>query len=310
MGDFGYIADGNDDAGEALNFRPYRKKLYGYSPARTLNLRRLGGNADADHLDNVLVIWTATNPEEPRGRYITGWYKNARVYREEVKRRPDAQRPSILAEASARNCQLVPADQRTFWIPRMKKGWPGIHSAFYASAKLSDENLQQIIAYVDGEPSTGFYDLFHEGHDKERPESGGNRGRKPVDQAAKSAVERAAVDHVISYYKAQKWDVDPVEQDNRGWDLEVTNGGRKLLVEVKGRDGVGGVEFSPNEYKKMHLPKYRMNYRVAVVWHSRSDEPVLMIFDWRPKSETWVAEDGTVLTIRPETGGVGSIKQP
>lgn len=79
LGAFGYIRDGNEDAGEALNFRAFRHRYYGYAPHYRFDLRRLGGAADDKYVDGVLVIWTATDPAQG-GRYVVGWYRNARVY--------------------------------------------------------------------------------------------------------------------------------------------------------------------------------------------------------------------------------------
>jgi hypothetical protein len=310
LGDFGYIKAGNEDSGEALNFKSYRGRLYGYAPAHAINLSRLGGSADDEYLDGILVIWTATEPVS-KGRYIVGWYRNAKVYANITERRPDNLRPGIVAEARVRDTHLVPVDERTFWLPRMKKGWPGQYSAFYASDTLSDEYLTVVRSYVDGQPSIGFYDLFNgaeTGQGQTHP--GNGRGHPPVDAAKNAEVEKAAVDLVTAHYVAHGWAVQSVETDNAGWDLEATQGGRKLLIEVKGRDGQGSVELTPNEYAAMTNRKLRMSYRLAVAWNARSATPRLIIFEYLPASKTWVSPCSVVLEIEEKIGAVVSLTPP
>jgi hypothetical protein len=42
QGKFGYIKDGNEDMGDALNFRDYRGRCFGYAPHHMIDLRPLG----------------------------------------------------------------------------------------------------------------------------------------------------------------------------------------------------------------------------------------------------------------------------
>ena len=128
VGSFGYLKEGNENAGEALNFRAYKGRCYGYAPHHTMKLARLGGAPDDEYVDHVLVIWTGTDPAQG-GRYMVGWYRDARVYSHLQDVRPDNDRPAIIAEAAASNCHLVPVDERTFFIPNIVKGWPGISPA-------------------------------------------------------------------------------------------------------------------------------------------------------------------------------------
>ncbi len=106
QGTFGYILDGNDDAGEALNFKRFNGRCFGYAPARTINMNRLGGDADDDHVDGVLVVWTATAPDRS-GRFVVGWYKNARVFAEMSNVRPH-KISWVVCEAAAVDCHMVP----------------------------------------------------------------------------------------------------------------------------------------------------------------------------------------------------------
>ena len=306
VGKFGFMREGNRNSGEALNFRPYRGRCYGYAPHHSMNLEKLGAHLGAEHVDRILVIWTATDPARG-GSYIVGWYRNARVYSELVDLRPDRKRPEIIAEAAARDCHVVPVDERTFFVPRMVKGWPGIANAFYATETLSSADLDKVLAYAEGKKSIGFYGGTKvtgagDGH------RGSGRGRPPVDPARNAEVERAAVDVVIQHYASQKWHVDSVEKENRGWDLTISRGGRELLVEVKGRDGEGAVELTPNEYRAMGSAKIRMSYRLAVVWNARAKEPRLTVFQYAPASNRWVSSGGAELILEEKVAAIASFR--
>jgi hypothetical protein len=155
LGAFGYIADGNEDPGETLNFKPFRGRCHGYAPHAGLNLARLGAERDAAHADGVLVVFTATNPDGS-GRYVVGWYRDARVYPGLTPARPSKHRPDVLCSAKAEGCHLVNVDDRTFFVPSMETGWPGVASAFYANEHLGPKDVRKLLAYVGGKRSKGF----------------------------------------------------------------------------------------------------------------------------------------------------------
>jgi hypothetical protein len=300
LGKFGYINDGNDDMGEATNFRNYGGSCFGYAPHHEINLQRLGGTAEADHVKGVLVIWTATNPDGS-GRYIVGWYKNATVFSGLRNLRPDAARPAILTKALRADCHLVPVDKRTFFIPRLVKGWPGVASAFYASESLSSADIEKLMAYIAGSKSAGFYD----GAKPTAPGKGGN-GWPSIDPIQRAKIEKAAVATTRAHYEALGWAVESVEKDNFGWDLNVSFGARLLLVEVKGRGGEGSVELTPNEYLAMTDKKLRMAYRLAVVFSALSASPKLKIFEYAPGQKNWVSDNGEILKMRLMTSAIAS----
>ncbi len=299
QGKFGYIEDGNVDMGETLNFQDHQGRCFGYAPLQVIDLRRLGAPQDSDHLDGILVIWTATNPDGS-GRYVVGWYKNARIYSERQKRGPDEGTPGIVAEAAAADSHLVPMDERTFFVPSMTRGWPGLASAFYASETLSPADVDRLLAYVGGKPSTGFYS----GPKRKPPVNGGGWPRQDPGERAK--IEKAASATVQAHFEAQGWDVERVEEENLGWDLNVTCGGRLLIVEVKGRSGEGSVELTANEYRAMSDEKLRMSYRLAIVFDALSGYPRLTIFEYAPGGKVWVSDGGDTLSLRPMTSAIAS----
>ncbi len=301
LGKFGYIVEeGGEATGETLNFRPYRNYCYGYAPHSNINLSRLGAAHGADHVDNILVIWTATDPAAG-GRYIVGWYKKARLYAEMDNRRPSRRRPEAIARASFDDCHLVAESQRTFYVPSMVKGWPGQRSAFYASDTLSQNDLDEVVAYVEGKPSDGFLADETDGAERSAKRGRGNRNQDPETRAL---VEDAAVKLVTAHYRDMGWAVTSVEHENNGWDLNVSRSRRVLRVEVKGLAGEGGVELTPGEYKAMLADATRMSYRLAVVWNTLSAQPKLTIFEYMPSSKTWLSSDGQALRIKEMTGAV------
>lgn len=70
---------------EAYNFLNISGTLYGYfqphmKPPYEINLGRIEQGFVDDKIDNVLVIWFATNPIK-RGQVVIGWYNHATVFR-------------------------------------------------------------------------------------------------------------------------------------------------------------------------------------------------------------------------------------
>ena len=69
----------NNDACESFNFYPYNHYCLGYvrAPGERLNLARVEDVPDdVDKIDDVTVIWVATNDT---GRHIVGWYEHAEM---------------------------------------------------------------------------------------------------------------------------------------------------------------------------------------------------------------------------------------
>lgn len=289
LGSFGYIRAGATDTGEVLNFKPYRGRCYGYAPVRALDLKRLGGVTGAASLDGVLVVWTATDPDGT-GRYVVGWYRDARVYAKPVHDRPDPTRPDILAVAAAADVHLIPVDARTFFIPARERGWPGVASAFYAGANLSAAQIDRLLAYVGGEPSAGFApDAL--------PPASGVGGPRNTDPDERTRVWKAAVACATRHYEGLGWRVENVETQNLGWDLTVHLGTKVLRVEVKGRKDRGAVEISVNEFRAMNNVKLRLSCRLAIVFEALSESPTLTIFAYAPGRKVWLSEEGEVLTL-------------
>ena len=122
QGKFGYIRDGNVDMGESMNFKDHGR-CFGYAPHHGVNLRRLGAAPGAeDFMDGVLVVWTAGNPDGS-GRYVVGWYENARVYVESQEDQ-EKSRYGFIAEAAVNDCRLLPVDKGRSSYQAWFKGGP------------------------------------------------------------------------------------------------------------------------------------------------------------------------------------------
>jgi hypothetical protein len=287
QGKFGYIRERKGTPAETRNFRPRRGQYYGYAAQATLDLDRLEAEPDADHRDGVCVIWTATNPDGS-GRYIVGWYRNARVYA--ARKEPRHLSFPVVAEAAAADCHLVEVDDRTFFIPSHRKGWPGTSSAFYASDVLSGRALNRVLAYVDGTPSNGF---------APRAAASPALGSRSIATAEeRKEVEVAALKQVKRHYRASRWRVSDHSDLKLGWDLTVTRGRRCLLVEVKGRRGRGPVVLTPKELRTARAPECRMQYRIAIVFDATSPNSELHIFSYVPAAGVWLSPQGRVLTFK------------
>lgn len=132
----------NEDKHEAYNFLPINGYCYGYVQPNlnTIKLERIDKEANGDKLNDVLVIWTAVNPNS-HGTVIVGWYKHAIVFRKSQKS-DSAKRNyySYYVKAKQEDCILLPVDVRNESIPRSyngkKTGLFGQSNIWYADSQL------------------------------------------------------------------------------------------------------------------------------------------------------------------------------
>ena len=286
-----YVRD-NETGGEIKNFLPAGRHLYGYvrSPGDGINLERLGAVDGADHTDGVTVVFTATPPEG--GRVVVGWYRNARVWRDQ-QRRGDR---IYFARASRDECMLLDVEERVLLVPsagRPPSTWGmGQSNVRYVDQKDEDQEfIQALLQYME---SPADFDV---------PAGVGGVPRQ-LDPTWRARVERAAVDFVIADYESRGFECDSVEADNKGWDLEVTRGAVKLLVEVKGCSGDSRqVELTPNEYAAMGHRRYREIYRLAVVTRALEEQQRrLSMVRYNGSDDTWRDQDGRRVRVKELTG--------
>lgn len=282
IGKFKYIVDGKQPH-EVSNFLPYEGFCYGYAPVnnKTININKLGTNNAATKVDNVLVIWTATSPDG--GRFVIGWYESATVYRHlrtKILLRERGFKEEIIYSVFApeKLCYLVPLDQRTFLMPTMKKGYPGISSSFFP--KKTTPWLDTLLHYISSIKIPAYLNA------PSIP-----RG-KDFDPDFKSMIEREAVRIVWIYYESQGFQVISVEKDNVGWDLEARLNQKTLYLEVKGLSGSdSAVEVTPNEYRAMKSMEHRSSYRLCIINKPHiSNEMEMRIFNYDMRIDAWVSQ--------------------
>jgi len=104
-------------------------------------------------------------------------------------------------------------------------------------------------------------------------------------------IERIAVDAVFAYERARGWDVESVEEQNRGFDLisrrphpeDPKTFVEVRFIEVKGRAGVGEIALSSNEYKSAE--RLKKDYWLYVVYNCGGLPSVHIVQD--PGRLTW-----------------------
>lgn len=263
---------------------------------RAVSIERLGAPEQAERVENIDVVWVATDPHGA-GRRVIGYYLNATVYRErqEHSKRPTKQHGldkvgSYMVSAKAANMRCLLLEERTIGLGR-PPGWIGQANWWFPEDSDNPE-VPAFIAKVRRLLAT---------HKRASPQ--GKSIKKKLggttDPARNSLVEKAAIEVVEENYANYK--VVSVEGDNVGWDLEVfssseaaAGGGPLFRVEVKGLSGSGlVVGVTPNEYKsiKKHIAGSFPSYRLAVVT-SALDAPKLRVFLYDQKLGSWVDEGG------------------
>ena len=106
-------------------------------------------------------------------------------------------------------------------------------------------------------------------------------------------IERIAIEHVIAYEKARGWNVESVEQDNRGFDLisrkphpeDPKTAIEVRFIEVKGRAYTGEIALTANEYNT--AKRLKKDCFLYVVFHCASTPSLNIIQDpstleWQP----------------------------
>lgn len=274
---------------EVCNFHSANGRVYGYvQPVnnRSIDLNRIDKNSQDKSLDKVLVVWLARQPQKLGGQtVIIGWYKNAVVFKEfqNFNKVPILQKKNgisrYLIETSAEDAILLPIDARTFVIPRAntnsEQGGIGQSNIWYADQDKNQPIIDSVIEFI---------------RQKEKGISankGAKRASRP-NQERKVEVEKAAIQICCAHFEKLGYEVESVEKDNLGWDLQAKSGKRELRIEVKGLSGLTfSVELTPNEYKAFSDEKE--DYRLAVVVDALK-QPKLSICRYSPEQKAWIVE--------------------
>ena len=298
-----FVAE-NEWGGEIFNFQPFKGSVYGHvqPSGQTNDINRLGATDADDHVAGVLAVWVARKPEG--GNYIVGWYTNAAVYREWQKPPPGSDRhirdrtdmEYYNVTALADDAVLLPSDERQFEIPRARRNRPGMGQSNVWYADNNDGKVREfkrkVLEYIEKQ-SPPIADDIEVGTPRQ------------LDPARRQEVERIAVERVTKHYEKRGYEVESVERDNVGWDLEAVRGDRRRRLEVKGLSGSGArFELTPNEYRKMK--KHRKTYRICVVTDALG-APNLAIFRFDHAIRRWKDKEGRLLDIDEATAARCSV---
>ena len=297
---------GISHGGEAFNFAPRYGKVFGYRPGEQhrLDLARLGAPKGAGELPGVLVVWMAREPLSKTTR-IVGWYRDATAL--EHARLPAGGRGQTGDDgpipytvwAKAEDAVLLPVEHRTFVVPSARtdpKGF-GMSPTWYGGEgdQMRDRVWRYIRSIEQGRLAA-----------PAAPSKGGPP-RNP-DPELRAKVEKAAVDHALAHFRSPLgggFDLRSVELERKGWDLEHSGDGRRLLVEVKGLSGTAAIcELTPNEYEKMQDPKHRSDYVIYIVTQCLTDTPLAHVFRYRNADAQWVSADGRTLAVTAKVGAM------
>lgn len=281
---------------EIFNFQDYHGTYYGYVQAPTINTKRIGKNDNNDSINGVLAVWVGRNPSG--GTYIVGWYKNSTIYRKiqynpKLKRFYKEEQLGYNVQANKEDCYLIPEDKRIFRIPRGKNAM-GQANIWYADDDSKIDFKKEVLAYIDDNALPSYI------KNKSKKSHGLPRQTDPY---KRQKVEKSAIAKTTQYYKNLGYNVESVEGDNLGWDLEATLDKIKLKIEVKGLSQENiMVELTPNEYQKMD--QFKEHYRLCVVTNALNN-PKLSIFSYDAEKlddnnlGTWQDGNGLKLEIKP-----------
>jgi hypothetical protein len=284
---------------EIFNFKPYAGHVYGFAraPHGSIKLERLGGAKGAASVDGVLVIWVAKS-------LVVGWYENATVFRhtqpppKESGRtyRGDPIAYNVIAKRV--NSQLLDRDARLLQIPRAKEREHGMgRYSWYADGPTNRAFRDKVFEYV---ASGGDSSVL--GTQRRKNKTGSTHGGLPhkTDPHKREWVEHYAINLTSHHFETLGYEVDSVEADNVGWDLNAVHRTTRLLlrVEVKGLSGHGvNVEMTRQEYEMMR--KYKSSYRVCVATDSLDRKlRALSVFAYNDMSGKWTDGDDRPLLIQ------------
>lgn len=243
---------------EAYNFLNIGGTLYGYfqphmKPPYEINLARISQGCTDDRINDVLVIWFATNPIA-KGQVVIGWYNNATVFRsiQSPNALPLRENYDYNIRARMEDCVLLPISNRKFPvghdIEQTKKGNPGQANAFYVldergqSKDFRNPNnawIKKVIEYVANYAGTTIssrMDQVQEDFLTAEFSSGGQGFQSDVE--VRLMIESHAMATCKKYYSDNGYEVEDVSA-NRSYDFIIKRNGQSRFVEVKGTQTAG-----------------------------------------------------------------------
>lgn len=270
---------------EVYNFLDINGMMYGYfqphmKPGEEINLGRIEQGFADDEIDNVLVIWFATNPID-KGQVVIGWYNNATVFRyiQSPNALPLRGNYNYNIKACAKDCVLLPISKRKFPVGHdikgTKKGNPGQANAFYVlndqgqAKDLRNPNnawITKLIEYVenyDGSKISSREDEIQEDILTAEHSSGGQGFQSDVE--VRLMIESHAMDICKKHYSDKKYVVEDVSA-NCPYDFIIKKNGLSRFVEVKGTQTKGDtIILTKNE---VELSRTQGNSMALFIVHS------------------------------------------
>lgn len=276
-----YVAK-NKTGEEIYNYLAKGGKYYGFARIHggaNINITKLGASKDATQINNVTVVFFATNPTY-RSQYIVGWYKNATLFKKLQKvTRASGVTQDYVTSCNVADGKLLPIKERNYEVTG-----PGQTNLWYPNSYLSKDELKKLLTYLNN-PSA-----------KPRPEPKPSRGRGWLrDAELRKKIEVAAMDATADWFEQKGFKISDVHKDNKGWDLEASKGNITLQLEVKGtQGGFNGVEVTANEYK--NIKKKSKSFRLCVVSNAidKKNQQTDVFFY---KDNAWVNDKNQDLTI-------------
>jgi len=274
----------NKTGEEIYNFKNVGGKVYAYFPNITnTEIGNLGANKSDEFVDNVLVVMCAKHPVEG-GIRVVGWYNNAKVYRSWKQRNGHYHH----AVVDYKNTTLISEDDRIFRVPETF----GRNALYYiANHSKQKKLLHNLEVYI----KKGGKVLLPP--ENKQPKTGRGFARQP-DLEKRLLIEQKAITKAKEYYGLRygRKNIQSVEKENKGWDLEVRTGATLLKIEVKGLSGKElNVELTPNEYR--NFIQGSSNYKLFVLTEALSSKPKERIFQYQRKGKLWVGTDHSILKI-------------
>jgi len=300
-GNFGWL-QGHPHGHECYNFSNQNGFCYGSHPSSfNTDITRLGAMKGAESIRGVLVVWFSRDPRTNKA-VIVGWYDDAVVYRTFQARQGS---PILYGDpidykvtASHKDCKLLVPAQRWFVVPHMSEtpGGYGQNPNWYG---LGESFLNKVWQYIQARGT-----IY--GQRKPRP---GTSAPRSNDHEKLRRVEDTAIRIASAYYRSEAGgsrEVESVELQNKGWDLEAKGPIDTLFVEVKGLSGESLVaELTPNEYKKMQ--KHESQWVLFVVTDCLSESPQSYEFRFMHDANRWESASGGVLSVVEKIAAVVSL---
>jgi putative restriction endonuclease len=155
---------------EAFNFKVHDGKVYGYFPVASNSggpdLRRIDPSSAGDKVEDVTVVWTATDPDHG-GTKVVGWYRHATVFGKSMSDGPwihsrfkdsPGGRCGYVCTANETNAQLIPVQDRVEWpippreVPQANIRYPTREDYSDLDAPWALKILERIQTFATGLP--------------------------------------------------------------------------------------------------------------------------------------------------------------